>query len=237
MLFGQQATGCAAVTMCNAAPVPDPKEASNMKSKKYILLAIGILVISAADVNAQVKGGSFSITPFAGYSVFDPRGNYEDTETYGLAVGYNFSERFSLEATYAVIDTEVAPDGITHTEDSGGFGPPPGQAPGGGEEIVDASGGTEVDAFEYGLEMIYYIYPGKKFAPYGAIGFGMSEFKYVEDDGDLKKVIDHNAPMGFGFKYFVTDMIAFRGDLRAVFPYDQNNIRATVGVTFQFGGE
>lgn len=215
-----------------------------MKSKIYILLAIGILMFSVADVNAQVKGGSFSITPFAGFSQFKDRSRYEDTETYGLAVGYNFSERFSLEATYNIIDTEIVSEGVTQSSGGGGFpGPPPGQFPGGDdEETIVIEGGTDVDAYQYALEMLFYIYPGKKFAPYGVVGVGVTEFEYLQIDDENDTVFtktkkDHNAPMGFGFKYFVTDMIAVRADFRAVFPYDQNNMRATLGVTFQLGGK
>lgn len=207
-----------------------------MKSKIYILLAIGILMFSAADLNAQVKGGSFSITPVAGYSIFPARSIYEDTETYGLAVGYNFSERFGIEGTYNVLDTEIVPAGVTHIEADPNAPPPPPGAPVSGTEVVDTPGGASVDAYQYGVDVLFYIYPGNKFAPYAVLGFGMGEFKYPYQDG-TRSVKDHNAPLGFGFKYFVTDMIAVRADLRAVYPFDQNNIRATAGVTFQLGGK
>lgn len=204
-----------------------------MRSKIYILLAIGILMLSAADVNAQVKGGSFTITPFAGYVKNDPMGLYENTETYGLALGYNFSERFGVEVTYNTVDTEIVPDGLV----TGGwdlpFPPPPWVDV---EETVVVEGGADVEAYNAGVELLFHIYPGQKFAPYVALGLGYGEYEYLTMDGMYTKK-DHNVPMGFGFKYFVTDMIAFRGDLRAVFPYNQNNIRATVGVSFQFGGE
>lgn len=222
-----------------------------MKSKIYILLAVGILMFSVADVNAQVKGGSFSITPLAGYSMFKYRSSFEDTATYGLALGYNFSERFSLEATYNIIDTEVVPEGIAESGGGGGFPPPPMAFRGAGNLVVFqppppapptiiADGGTEVDGYQYAIEMLYYIYPGKKFAPYGVLGVGMTEMEYaLNEEGDYGTgtISNLNAPIGLGFKYFVTDMIEVRGDLRFVYPFDENNMRATVGVTFQLGGK
>ena len=86
-----------------------------MKSKIFILLAVGILVLAAADVNAQVKAGSFSISPLAGYSQFAEKNYFDDTETYGVALGYNFSERFGIEATYNILDTEIKSPGVTET--------------------------------------------------------------------------------------------------------------------------
>lgn len=93
-----------------------------------------------------------------------------------------------------------------------------------------------MSAFQYGLEMVFYLYPGNKFAPYAVVGIGQTEMEHPYRDA-TKSISELNCPMGFGFKYFLTDMIALRGDLRGVFPVDQNNMRATLGVTFQFGGK
>lgn len=203
-----------------------------MKLRIYILLTIGILIFQAADGNAQVKGGSFSVTPFAGYSMFAEGAMFEDAGTYGLAVGYSLSENFTIEMSYNRFDTEVVSEGIRAAgEDPDGPGPAAAEE---GEIVVP--GGADTDAFQYAIEMLFYIYSGDRFAPYAAIGFGMTEYEYPYDSGK-KTVRDHNAPVGFGAKYFLTDRIAIRGDLRAVYPVDQNNLRATVGVTFQFGGE
>lgn len=203
-----------------------------MKSKIYILLAISILMFSAANANAQVKGGSFSVTPLAGYNQWPARSSFDNSETYGIAIGYNVSERFSFEATYNVLDTKVVPGGISHFEqdpDSPPWDPT-------GETVVDTPGGANVDAYQYALELLFYLYPGQRFAPYAAVGVGMIDIEHPYQDG-VKSIKDHNGPIGFGFKYFVTDMIAVRGDFRAVMPYSQNNMRATLGVTFQFGGK
>jgi len=207
-----------------------------MKSKIYILLAIGILMLSAADVNAQVKAGSFSISPMAGYSWFAKMNFYNDTETYGIALGYNFSERFGIEATYNILDTEVKPEGITHIEADPNVPPGPQGGAVTGTTVVDVAGGTAVDAYQYALEAIFYIYPGKKFAPYGVIGVGRSRFEYEGADG-TESVSETNLPAGFGCKYYITDKIALRADLRSVVPVDDNNLRATIGVTFQLGGK
>jgi len=208
-----------------------------MKSRIYILLAVGILMLSAVDLHAQVKSGSFSISPMAGYSWFAKMNYFEDTETYGAAIGYNFSERFGLEATYNILDTEIKPGGIvTGGGAPAGPPPPPGAPPPTASEPVEHTpGGANVDAYQYALEAIFYIYPGKKFAPYGVVGIGTTEFEY-EYDGSLETFSETNIPVGFGFKYFITETIAIRGDFRSNVPMDDNNLRATLGVTFQLGG-
>lgn len=190
-----------------------------MKSKIYILLAIGILMFSAVDVNAQVKPGSIAITPVVGYSWFAARSIYENTETYGAAIGYNFSDSFGIEATYNTLDTEIVPEGVTET--------------GTDDEItIITPGGAKVDAYQYAVEGIFYIFPGKKFAPYASIGIGNTITKI---SGNLTHT-ETNGPVGFGFKYFITGKIAVRADLRSAIPFDENNIRATLGISFQLGG-
>lgn len=199
-----------------------------MKSKIFFLFIIVTLILSAANLNAQVKAGSFTVTPVAGYSWSAKTSIYENTGTYGAAIGYNFSERFGIEATYNILDTEIVPEGVTREgeDPDGPFGPLP------AEVIVLTPGGTKVSALQFGLEALIYIYPGEKFVPYAAVGFGTTKSKYSGNS-----FTERNMPAGFGCKYFITDNIALRADIRAAIPMHDNNIRATVGVTFRFGGK
>lgn len=81
------------------------------------------------------------------------------------------------------------------------------------------------------IEGLYYFYSGKKFASYVAMGIGTINMEVVGKE--IKRL---NAPAGFGFKYFFTDNIAFRADVRSVIPVHFNNILVSAGVSFRFGG-
>lgn len=223
-----------------------------MKSKIFLLIVVCTLTLFAGSLHAQVKAGSFSVSPIIGYSKFAKTSYFEGTSAYGISLGYNFSDRFGIEAAYNTLDTEIIPEGVDTTAGGGGFppgppppasfrgagslvasqGPPPpgGGGGGGGVELV-ADGGTEVSGSQLRIEGLFYIYPGEKFAPYVAMGIGTMSMEVVG-----KKLDQLNAPAGFGFKYFITDNIAIRADVRANLPVDDNNILATVGATFQFGG-
>ena len=221
-----------------------------MKSKLFFLFIICMLTLSAADLHAQVKAGSFSVSPIIGYSKFAKLSYFEGTSVYGISLGYNFSDRFGLEASYNPLDTEIIPEGAGQNTGGGGFqppppaafrgagnlvaaqGPPPPGGGGGGGFTLVAPGGAEVNGSQIRVEGLFYIFPGEKFAPYVAMGIGTMNMEVVG-----KNIKQLNAPAGFGFKYFITDNIAIRADVRANLPVDDNDILATVGATFQFGGK
>lgn len=204
-----------------------------MKSKLCFLSVLGMLLLFAANVNAQVTAGSFSVSPFAGYSMFSYDDILDDAATYGVSFGYNFSENFGIEVSYNNIDTEIYSKGATHTE---GQGPDE-------HTVVDIPAGTDVSGDQWRFEGLFYIYPGKKFAPYAAIGIGQIDYDYGgtlyagQDKIGPSSFKDTNVPLGFGCKYFVTENIAIRADFRDVYFMPGNNLLLTAGVTFQFGGE
>lgn len=73
-----------------------------MKSK-FVLLLIGMSVLFATNLNAQVKPGSFSISPNIGYYFFNED---HSSLTYGVGIGYDFFEEIGIEASYRQISTE-----------------------------------------------------------------------------------------------------------------------------------
>lgn len=220
MFVGSKAT--------NAAGMPSLyKEVNIMKSKLCFLFVLSMLLLFAANLNAQVKTGSFSVSPFFGYSMFTNDALVESSSTYGGSLGYNFSEYFGLEASYNTIESEITPEGVVEPgQDPDGPGPAPAEP---GEVIVP--GGVEVTGNQLRLEGLFYFYPGQKFAPYAALGIGQLKYDYY---GITYK--HTNIPMGFGFKYFVTDTITIRADFRDVLKLPGNNLITTIGATFEFGG-
>ena len=76
--------------------------------------------------------------------------------------------------------------------------------------------------------------PEKKLVPYVAAGVGAISIR-----GDIdNKGSDPLLNFGAGVKYFVTENLALRGDIRQIITDDPNyNIIYTVGLTYLFGGE
>jgi len=96
-------------------------------------------------------------------------------------------------------------------------------------------GGGDVNAFLYRLEGLYHFFPDKKLVPFLAAGIGGITMDPNVGPNDTDFLADYGA----GLKYFITDKIALRGDVRHIIPFDkvQNNVMVTAGLAFLFGGE
>lgn len=96
-----------------------------------------------------------------------------------------------------------------------------------------------LDFYRYGGELLYHFWPDNKFVPYLAAGYAGMNLKgnnpYPETS-KTKGVIDY----GLGFKYFVTEDMAWRADVRGLMYYygkdDQHAVEYTTGVYIPFGG-
>lgn len=96
-----------------------------------------------------------------------------------------------------------------------------------------------LDLYRYGGEVLYHFWPDNKFVPYLAAGYAGMNLKGDNPyprTSKTKGVIDY----GLGFKYFVTEDIAWRGDVRGLMYYyggeDQYAFEYTTGVYIPFGG-
>jgi OmpA-OmpF porin, OOP family len=100
------------------------------------------------------------------------------------------------------------------------------------------SGNADVDAHLYRIDCLYHFMPCERLVPYIAAGLGGITFDFVDWD-NVDKDTDLAANYGGGLKYFLTENIALRGDVRHVISFDetQSNLIYTAGLTFSFGGE
>lgn len=97
------------------------------------------------------------------------------------------------------------------------------------------------------LEGIYHFNPKSDFVPFLAVGIGATH--YTSSDDELvpsKLAVDYGA----GFKYFMTDNLALRADVRHVLPVGDddeqeygdnphsihNDLMATMGISYSIGG-
>lgn len=95
--------------------------------------------------------------------------------------------------------------------------------------------GLDMDVFNYRLDGLYHFRPDKKFVPYLAFGAGAITYKPALGRRDTDPLINY----GIGAKYFLTQAMALRGDMRHVLSFGdtQNNFVYSLGLTFFFGGE
>lgn len=100
----------------------------------------------------------------------------------------------------------------------------------------DASAGpfTDVSLHRFGGQALYHFFPDNEFVPYLAAGYSGINFN---SDADAKT---HGAfDYGAGFKFFLIDDVALRGDVRHIlYKYDSrtnHNVEFTLGAYFQFG--
>lgn len=95
------------------------------------------------------------------------------------------------------------------------------------------------------LEGIYHFNPRSNFVPFLAVGIGGTHYSSGDDEiVPSKFALDYGA----GVKYFVTDNLALRADVRHVLPLGDdddygdnphsvhNDLMATLGISYQIGG-
>jgi OOP family OmpA-OmpF porin len=101
---------------------------------------------------------------------------------------------------------------------------------------LDRAGGS-VDVYRYGLDALYHFMPEGKLVPFLAVGAGAMTINGPDSMGDEHGTFA-SVNVGGGLKYFISDNLALRADIRDIVKFNetQNNIEYTVGITFYFGG-
>jgi OmpA-OmpF porin, OOP family len=198
--------------------------------KNVILIIVIMLMAIVTAAQAEVTAGSVSVTPFGGVYVFEGNQDLKTSAVYGLRVGYNFTNHLGVEGFFSYTQTEI--------QDESQWKP-------------------WQDICNYGIEGLYHFMPEGRFVPFIAIGLGginYSEGKtYTYNPyygpkpyGDRFKSDQFAVDYGAGLKFFLTDNIALRADVRHVLPlngnynnpdYVHNDFIATLGINFAFGGE
>ena len=95
----------------------------------------------------------------------------------------------------------------------------------------------DISSQRYGGQALYNFFPDNVLVPYLAAGYSRVNFGGAGVNNASHGEFDYGA----GVKYFLTDDIAVRGDIRhALYSYNStnfNNVEFTTGVHFQFGGD
>lgn len=183
--------------------------------KKQSFLVFLALVLFTAFVpgpsQAEIRPNTLTLSPFAGYYFFDGKQDFKDSPTYGLAVGYNLTERWGFEGVAGYLTSDIK-----------------------------NGHGNDAEVYNIHLDALYHFTPNRALVPYVAAGVG-----WIGVGGAGPAYEGDNAMFNYGggLKYFLTDDIALRADVRHILadgdPQQDsdllNNVSCTVGVTFQFG--
>ena len=97
------------------------------------------------------------------------------------------------------------------------------------------AGNPDVKLYGYGIEALYHFLPGSRLVPFVAAGVGSTSYRGDGGIGDRNKfTVDYGA----GLKFFLTDNLALRADVRHLLPFNDryNDLLYTVGLNFSFGG-
>lgn len=100
-------------------------------------------------------------------------------------------------------------------------------------EVPDADD-ANVGIYGYGVEGLYNFMPQSRIVPFVALGIGGIRYRMTGSMEDMNKL---SVDYGAGLKYFITNDIALRADVRHVLPLNDryNDLLVTFGVNFAFG--
>ena len=179
-----------------------------------VLLASIFLLPLATQ--AEIKAGSVELSPFAGYNFFESRQNLEDGPLFGGRIGYNITNHFGVEAAAEYVRGRVADKFKLFTRE-GQFTTP-----------IDG-----VNVTFYHLDLLYHFMPEGTFNPYIVAGYGAVNYSPRINNKNMSVI-----NFGAGAKYWLTDRVALRLDVRDNMIFDEqiNNIQVTLGAVLALGG-
>lgn len=183
------------------------------------LLAAVMILFVQLSAHAEIRAGSFEVSPFGGYNIFENGQNLDDGHVIGGRLGYNFTKHFGIEGTVEYIRSKVD-DRTVPGNREGRYGRPL----------------NGVDLTFYHIDAVYHFMPDSKLTPFVLAGFGGSHSSPEISTHDMAAF-----NVGVGMKYSLNDNFALRADLRdymvtEIFQETFHNIGVTLGVVFSFGG-
>ncbi|NJC87586.1 MAG: OmpA family protein [Desulfuromonas sp.] len=183
---------------------------------KTIVLAGCLLAATSAVALASVREGAFTVTPMIGVHAFDGALELENSEAYGLAIGYSLTRNWAIELDARFAPTE--PKGMSDMD-------------------VDALVGT--------VNALYHFKPGRDFVPYLAVGAGVLQYDVDGSGRDEDPVVNWGAGFKYALADHVDlrldlrHLLDFRLDKDGETQDDdtlRHQFSAMVGLNVQFGG-
>ncbi len=184
------------------------------------LIIAAFVFLLPLSARSEIKEGSFEVGPFGGYNFFENQQNLKDRFMFGGRLGYNFTKHFGVEGAVESIHSRIDDKAKT-----------------GAEEGQFRSPMDKVRLTFYHIDAVYHFMPDGNFNPFILAGFGGAHYSPDISDKDMAAF-----NVGLGAKYWMTDNLALRFDIRdymvtEIFQETYHNIGATIGMTFAFGGK
>ena len=187
-----------------------------MRLKKVIFL-VGVMLLSfclVGSAGAENKEGSVTFSTSSGKMWFDSDYNLQDNTQVGISASTNLTRNWGVELGLNYVDSSL--------------------------KATMTGADKDVKTYFYHIDGLYHFTPEKQFVPYVAAGIGGLAF----DPDDVGTENDYSFNYGGGFKIFLIENVAVRGDIRNVISWDDitdpdetySSWLATLGVAFQFGG-
>lgn len=181
-------------------------------TKKRIFLSVIAIVVSvvmSAPGFCQVKPGTFTISPFIGGQSFEGNMDLDTSPVYGVKLGYDFTKHIGAELSFDYGDTKY----------------------------TKLANSISTKVWDYRLEGLYHFMPENRLVPFIAVGGGGQNLDY--NDAATKNRSRWVADYGVGLKYFLTNEIALRADVKHLFAFDSvyNEVVYTIGLSIPFGAQ
>lgn len=194
-----------------------------MKNLMKVFVVIALLVFSTTAF-AQIRPGAFNIGPYFGVGAFEGNQDLDNAPVIGIRGGYDFTKNWGVEATVNWIPTRY------NYSTAGGQTAP---------AVIRDDSHTNV--YNYRIEGIYNFALASvpKLVPFLAVGIGGQTIDYRGTHPDASDRTRFAPDWGGGLKYFLTDDLAVRADVRHVIAIGSiyNDLEATLGMAFYFGGK
>jgi outer membrane beta-barrel protein len=172
------------------------------------IICLMFLLILSSVVSAQIRPSTFSVTPYIGGYLFDNDQKLRNAPVAGVSLGYNFTKYFGVE---------LSGEGIITKYD------------------LDVPDSQTSSVRSYRLDAVLNLLPDSRLVPFIFAGFGGQAIDYPRN-------VPNRAAFAFdygaGVKFFFTDWLALRGDIRQIYLFDgsRKDYELTMGVVFYFGG-
>jgi OOP family OmpA-OmpF porin len=186
-----------------------------------VFVVIALLVFSTTAF-AQIRPGAFNIGPYFGVGAFEGNQDLDNAPVIGIRGGYDFTKNWGVEATVNWIPTRYN-YGVSRVQG-----------------IFD-NDDVHTNVYNYRIEGIYNFALASvpKLVPFLAVGIGGQTIDYRGTHPDASDRTRFAPDWGGGLKYFLTDDLAVRADVRHVIAIGSvyNDLEATLGMAFYFGGK
>lgn len=166
-----------------------------------------MMLFVGSSVNAQIKDGSMSITPFIGGYFFEGNEDLKNTIAVGLRGGYNFTKNWGVEGFFNYVPTK----------------------------IKNMPGDADVKLYGYGLEALYHFMPESRFVPFVAAGLGGSRYSAPAGVNSRHKfTVDYGAGIKY---FITENLALRADARHVLPLNDKvNDLLCTFGINFAFGG-